>query len=369
MAPGAGVLRQASGVGRAGLPSDSVSEGRTGWCAPLDLELREPELQCLWRITSPRLEIEMDWDENLPDVSAWQPHFGSSQTLSNGLLLTCQAIQSRIVREAEIERRFRIRNFDSGPGVEDLVRRELSQLLPSRYSVDAGVVNDRDGNTAEDFDLLIHNQAWAPAIKLGATPDSRRFHYPIENIYSAIEIKQTVGFRELDMAMEKLVKLSRLNRPSNPYGHITENQHIPLFDKSEFTLNPLQTVVFGTRIGEGISFQDIAMRFGRINAELRREDMVRELCVLDQGVAMYMVANGSGGYVEADFMRDRSDDLVMAIYDQEPENALFILFIHTLGHLTRSVLQIHDLPRQYGDFQPASKFTSWQNALFNQRRA
>ena len=33
----------------------------------------------------------------------------------------------------------------------------------------------------------------------------------------------------------------------------------------------------------------------------------------------------------------------MGIYDQEPEETFCVLFIHTLGHLTRSVLQIHEL--------------------------
>ena len=307
----------------------------------------------------------MEWNENLPDVSSWQPRIDKIATLRNGLLLTCQAIQSRIVSEGEIERRFNIDNFDSGPGVEDLVRRELSQLLPSRYSVDAGVVNDQYGRTSGDHEILIRNRLWAPAIKVGATPDSRRFHYPVESIYSVIEIKQTVGFQELDLAMEKLVKLSRLNRPNNPYGHITENQHIKKFDDDGFSLNPLQTVVLGTRIQPGVSFRDLAMRFGRINAELGRHELVRELCVLEHGVAMYMVEDGFGGNVEADFMRDRNDELIMAIYDQEPENAFFILFIHTLGHLTRSVLQIHDLHRQYGDFEATQNVVKWNDALFN----
>ncbi len=307
----------------------------------------------------------MKWNESLPDVSSWQPRVDNISTLSNGLLLTCQAIQSRIVSEGGIERRFNIDNFDSGPGVEDLVRRELSQLLPSRYSVDAGVVNDKDGKTTGDYEVLIRNQLWAPAVKLGATPDSRRFHYPIESIYSGIEIKQTLGYAELDFAMEKLVKLSRLNRPANPYGHITENQHITNLDKDGFTLNPLQTVVLGTRIQQGISFRDLAMRFGTINAKLDRHEMVREMCVLDQGVAMYMVEDGFGGNVEADFMRDRNEELRMAIYDQEPENAFFLLYIHTLGHLTRSVLQIHDLHRNYGTFNPTSDLIQWNNALFN----
>ena len=75
---------------------------------------------------------------------------------------------------------------------------------------------------------------------------SRRYHFPIEGVYAAAEIKQTLGFEELDAAMKKLVTLSRLERPGNPYGHITENQHLTAFDRPGAMLNPLHTSVFAT---------------------------------------------------------------------------------------------------------------------------
>ena len=60
---------------------------------------------------------------------------------------------------------------------------------------------------------------------------SRRYHFLIEGVYAAAEIKQTLGFEELDASMKKLVTLSRLERPVNPYGHITENPYLPDFDR------------------------------------------------------------------------------------------------------------------------------------------
>ena len=47
----------------------------------------------------------MEWQVNLPDVNQWQPDSGHEVNLSAGLLLTCQAAQSRIIAEADIERR------------------------------------------------------------------------------------------------------------------------------------------------------------------------------------------------------------------------------------------------------------------------
>lgn len=290
----------------------------------------------------------MEWDENIPNVSLWQPDPGRVETLSAGLLLTCQAAQSRIISEADIERRFNINNFDSGPGVEDIVRQELSKLLPRRYEVDPGVVNDRYGNTAGDFDVLVRDAIWAPATKLGATAASRRYHFAVESIYSATEVKQTVGFRELDKAMEKLVKLARLSRPDNPYGHITENQHLQMFDKSGWILNPLHTAVFGSRIEQGVDFRDIALRFGKINASLGRREMVTMLCVLGSGTAWY--SSKEADTVNATFMWDRNEHLQLSIHDSEQDhvNTFYRFFAHLASHLNRSVLFVSNLVETYG---------------------
>ncbi len=307
----------------------------------------------------------MNWDDNLPDVSTWQPDPRASETLETGLLLTCQAAQRRIIAEAEIERGFNIDGFDSGLGVEDIVRQELSKLLPDRYAIDPGVVNDRDGKTAGDCDILVRDRTWSPATKLGATAASRRYHFAIESIYSAIEVKQTLGFQELDLAMEKLVKLARLKRPDNPYGHITENQHLKKFDKNGWILNPLHTTVFGTRIQQGISFQDIAFRFRKINNCLGRREMVTMLCILGQGAAWYSEKDGNA--VNATFIWDRNKELQLSVHDddQDKDNTFYRFFVHLGGHLYRSVLFPSNLAEAYGVKVAPYKNYPCNNAKFN----
>ena len=150
----------------------------------------------------------MHWSDNLPDVSQWQPESNRQDTLRNALMMTCQVAQRRIVARTEAETGFNIQNFDSGLGVEDIVREELGNLLPQRYSIAGGVVNDRSGRTAGDCDLVIRDHMWSPIIKPGATAQSRRAHFPIEGVYAAVEIKQTLGFKRLDEAMAKLVTVA-----------------------------------------------------------------------------------------------------------------------------------------------------------------
>ena len=295
-------------------------------------------------INHPNLEpnqMPMNWDERLPDVSFWQPTQKNDDTLKNALEITCQLAQHRITSRSRAEARFNVFNYDSGSGVEDIVREELANLLPERYSIEPGVVNDRHGKTAGDCDLVIRDQIWSPVIKLGATNMSRRYHFPIEGVYSAVEVKQTLGFAELDAAMKKMVTLCRLERPDNPYGHITENQHLECLDKPGKILNPLHTSVFATGLEDGITFCDIVQRFGAINAMLTRNDMVKMLCVLDHGTAWYSVATGRP--FNATYMADRHQVLVLQVNGREPQNAFYRLYIELLGHLTRSVLGLVNL--------------------------
>ncbi len=305
----------------------------------------------------------MDWNENLPDVSKWQPNFRKQDTLANALMITCQVAQRRIQAVAKAEIGFNINNFDSGAGVEDIVREELSNLLPNRYSVEAGVVNDHNGKTAGDCDLLVRDSIWSPAVKLPAAKQSRRSHYPIEGVYAVAEIKQTLGFKELDDAMEKLVAVAKLQRADNPYGHITENQHLQWLDKAGYILNPLHKAVIATRLPDGVRFGEIVQRFGAINELLDRTSMVNMLCVLGEGAAWYSVE--SGNPYNATFMWDRDEPLILQINYQEPGKEFYRFYVDLLGHLTRSVLNIINIDQLYGQPPPNRRVLQYPKAKFN----
>ena len=303
------------------------------------------------------------WSRELPDVSDWQPGSAQEQALRDSLMVTCQLAQARIAARAAAERRFNLHNFDSGAGVEDIVREELGNLLPERYSVHAGVVSDRRGSTAGDCDLVVRDAAWSPLIKPGATGGSRRYHFPIEGLYAGVEIKQTLGPGELDAAMRKLVVLARLERPHNPYGHITENQHLESLDRPGAILNPLHTTVFATSLPEGATLAEVAERFGAINARLERDHMVKMLCVLDHGTAWYGPASGT--VVNATYMLDREEPLVLQVNSGEPDHAFYRFYVELLGHLTRSVLNLVGVARDYGRPPPPRDVRTYDSAAFN----
>lgn len=299
----------------------------------------------------------------LPDVGKWQPDEAKEGTLQDALMLTCQFAQTRVAARVDAETRFSRHGFDSGLDVEAIIREEIGNLLPSRYVVAPGVVSDRRGYSAGECDLLIRDHLWSPVLKPGATATSRRFHYPIEGIYAATEIKQTLSLAELDKAMEKLVVLSRLERPENPYGHITENQHIKQLDQEGKILNPLHTTVLATRLRKGLSFDAVVERFAEINTRLNRDHMVKMLCVLGHGSAWYSVESGSP--YNATYMSDRQHRLVLQVNHQEPDNVFYRYFVEVLGHLSRSVLGFGDVDNAYGRPPPPRRVLRHEAALFN----
>ncbi len=290
--------------------------------------------------------MSTSWSKDLPDVSTWVPR-AVPDNVRSGLLLTCRAIEARIRAAAQVERSFNIDNYDAGLGIEDIVREELARMLPERYSVRAGVLNDSKGMTSGDHEVVVMNRIWAPAVKLGATLLSRRWHYPVEAAYAVVEVKQSLSTSSLDAAMSKLVSCSRLAREHVTYGQLTENMHITTHDSPGLILNPLATFVVAADLGKGESFEELAKRFLLINHQLDVDHKVHGLVALGHGCCYHGVDHPAGYVVSADFMRDRSQRLVGQLA-LTPTDSFYYLLALLLGHLNRSVLRLGGIIAAYG---------------------
>ena len=69
------------------------------------------------------------------------------------------------------------------------------------------------------------------------------------------------------------------------------------------------------------------------------------------------------------YMSDRGVPLIMQINHKEPENAFYRYYVEILGHLTRSVLGLHDLASAYGEPPPHRDIRSYPAAVFNTDKA
>jgi hypothetical protein len=241
-----------------------------------------------------------------------------------------------------------IDNFDSGLGVEDIIREGLTQLLPARYSLKAGVITDRSGKTGGDYDVVVFNEQWFPAVKAGATPQSRRVFLPIEGVYAVCEVKQTLDFDSLDQAMEKLVTCHRLRRPRTCANRIVENRESGSCIHG--LSNPLYSAIIATNLREGIELESLIDRFFDINKKLKRLEVVRALCVLGRGAVTWGFRDEHGEGRPALFMLDDLYLPIFPVYHRMPlaESALYRLAVDLLLHLYHSVLAPEDMAPSYG---------------------
>lgn len=288
-----------------------------------------------------------DWHENLPDVRSWQPRTDASEQLTNLFLKRCRHIEERILLRARSEKEGNIDNFDSGLGVEEIIREELSMLLPSRYSVRCGVLDDRYGRTVGDCDVVIFNELWFPFIKAGASEVSRRFHFPIEGVYAVLEVKTSLDYDSLDDAMSKLVACHRLHRPTTPANRVTENSAVNGCPHG--VLNPLYSGIIATSLRPGLSLEDLSNRFFTICKELRRHEVVRSICVLGHGSVEWGIRTQNGEIQPATFRKDYELPIIPVFSRTEVlGSALYSFASHLLLGLYHAILSPEDLYAKYG---------------------
>jgi hypothetical protein len=301
-------------------------------------------------------DIRIDGMPPLPDTTKWQPRNDRTETLQGAFLKRCVALENVIRLRSQLEKEMNIDNYDSGPGIEDIIRDEFRKLLPNRYSVRSGVINDRLGRSAGDCDIIIFNDLWFPAVKAGATDSSRRFHFPIEGVYSVVEVKQSMDFNILDQAMEKLVICHRLHRPQTNANRLIENRDLD--DCIHGLTNPLYSAIIATSLKDGIELDEIVDRFFLINTKLRRLEVVRALCVLGYGTVTWGFAYDAVERRPTKFMREDIFAPIFPAYHKVPDipSALYAFMTDLLLHLYHSVLAAEDIAVAYGPKEFAAKF-------------
>lgn len=292
----------------------------------------------------------------LPDTRHWQPRASKSETLEHAFFIRCQQIERGILRSVADEVAMNFDNFDSGLPIEDLVRKGLRELLPGRYSVTSGIATDSLGYTAGDCDIIIFNDEWFPIIKQGATLESRRRFIPVDGAYAVFEVKQSLGPKSLDRAMQKLVTCKRLYRPKAPGNRMVENSE--LSSCNHFTRNPLFAGVVAVSIQDGVGRDELITRFVRINQTLPRRDVINSLCILGATTVLWGYYHSDtdahtaqyGNLKPALFMREDlyAELLPVMCGDHKDGSPLFELIRYLLAHLYHSVLAPEDIAVQYG---------------------
>lgn len=294
-----------------------------------------------------------------PTTDAWFPKPLPRDALKQAFYERCLGAEQLLLLRAALERRMNIQNFDSGPGFEDLVRDELSRILPDRYSVHPGVVSNSDGLSAGECDVVLYNSTWFSAIKAGATEASRRWHYPVEGVYGVLEVKQSLTDDVLEKGLQKLVQFSRLegrNPPSRT--RFVENRSSLMPDEP---VRPYTALVAGG-LGEKQDLEELAHRFIAINGQLPREHIVNALAVLGQGFICWGFQDEDDDRPQVAVHSNIDDHLsLFPLFvraegeDDTRFSAFYELVTNMMGHLTSTVLLAAGMGALYGAPQRAAR--------------
>lgn len=306
--------------------------------------------------------------KELPDTSLWQPRKNTSESLKDIFYKRCSQIEKLILTKSKQEKEFNIDNFDSGAGVEEIVREEFSKLLPKRYSITKGVINDRNGASSGDQDIIIFNNYWFPTLKSGATEESRRVHFPVEGVYAIGEIKQTLTIDTLDEAMRKLVICKRLERPKTGKNRIVENRELDGCEHG-FT-NPLYTFILVTELDKTLNIDDVFIRFHQINKLLKRTELINSLCILQKGTITWSYFDDKTNEWKPAMFYDINQDLSKPLLpilslSEEEKIAFYSLIINLNIHLNNTILGSEDLAVAYGNYDGRIKIPPIDTYLIN----
>ncbi|OHX38467.1 hypothetical protein BJL95_09220 [Methylomonas sp. LWB] len=112
------------------------------------------------------------------------------------------------VKSTSIRRDFATHHLSAGENREDLVRAFLTEHLPKRFGVESGMVISHEGRFSNQADLVVVDA-------LNNSPlygTSRNQLWPVEAVYSLLEIKTTLSPTELKDSIAKGRRFKTLQR-------------------------------------------------------------------------------------------------------------------------------------------------------------
>lgn len=124
-------------------------------------------------------------------------------------------VAQEMAQTSEMVRRdFASHHLSAGENREDIVRKFLSDHLPSRFGIDSGLVISSGGVFSNQADLLVVDEQNNPPLYAGY----RHRLWPVESVYALIEVKAQLTPAELRDAIEKGRRFKSMRREFCPTG-------------------------------------------------------------------------------------------------------------------------------------------------------
>jgi len=177
-----------------------------------------------------------------------------------------------------------IRPDEKGIQRETELKNFLNQWLPEKYGITKGYVLNSQKEVSKECDLIIFNKDTCPKFIFDKSEDKRFF--PVDSIYSTIEIKSTLSKKELEDSLSKFKSVHELynSLPESYFYSIEETMsNYYIGDKrGEDTIKEIYRyrpfpILFAYKMGKDLSFDKIIQEIKKL------EYAPRIISVLDKG--------------------------------------------------------------------------------------
>jgi hypothetical protein len=112
-----------------------------------------------------------------------------------------------------------------GTAKEHPARKRFEMLLPHVAAVGSGLVIDSYGGVSRQQDIVIYERAHCPVFSVNDTPEAT--YYPCEGVIAVGEVKSTLGSKDLEDAIAKIVSAKRLKRRAIAHAGFQYNRTVP----------------------------------------------------------------------------------------------------------------------------------------------
>lgn len=160
---------------------------------------------------------------------------------------------------------------------EELLKRYLRDLIPSKYSIGTGIIVDANQKQSRQQDFFIYDNVNSPVfLKMEATQV-----IPIESVYAVIEVKSTLSKAELEKSIVNIRSVKSLEL--NP---MESKLYIP--SKENQTLGMVFAYTCETKVDTVIS------NLKELNEHMAipYNHQINMICILDKGVIIYIDKRG-----------------------------------------------------------------------------
>jgi hypothetical protein len=98
---------------------------------------------------------------------------------------------------------------------ENLLREFLASFCPRGFELGTGFVFDANGNISNQQDIVIFRNSYYPIFNVGGLQ-----HFPAESVVAVLEVKSSLGTRELKNALDGIGSVKKLDRTGGGKNYI-----------------------------------------------------------------------------------------------------------------------------------------------------